>query len=159
VLAAYRERVVGLNSLLADLSFLSARERLARRLLDLAARFGGAEGANTTLTLPLVQGDLAALVGATRPTISTCLGELEDVGAIKREQRHIVILSLDILQAAAAIPNRLRGSTTGGGSLHPGATVSAMPPASAWDLTGIRPRLLMRPGHQVSSRRVLGRRS
>jgi CRP/FNR family transcriptional regulator, cyclic AMP receptor protein len=44
VLLAYRQRIAVLVDLLADLTFLSVRERLARRLLDLSKRYGRHEG-------------------------------------------------------------------------------------------------------------------
>lgn len=59
---------------LADLAYGSARQRLARVLLELAEEHGVEEDARLRIDLPLSLRDLAEMIGAARPTTS---GEIQ----------------------------------------------------------------------------------
>src|SRR5262249_41890320 len=58
--------------------------RLARFLLFALAGRQAAPGKRVPLELGFSQGELAQLLGATRPKVNTALGELESLGAIVR---------------------------------------------------------------------------
>jgi CRP-like cAMP-binding protein len=71
------------HELVADLVFLDARERLAKRLLELGESHGrrGADGA-IEIGLRLAQRDLAGLVGASRESVNKAIRDLREAGAI-----------------------------------------------------------------------------
>jgi CRP/FNR family transcriptional regulator, cyclic AMP receptor protein len=75
---------------LSDLAFLSLEARIAKRLLDLAETQGQTTGDVQRVELPVTQEELAAMVGATRPSVSRALGQMEDRGLIRREGRRSV---------------------------------------------------------------------
>ena len=110
VLVAYRSRIAMLMDLLADLTFLSVRERLARRLLDLGRRYGRQEVQGVALEVPLVQEDLAALVGTTRSSVNAALRQFEEQGVISLRRRQLAIYSFEALESAAALPRSIRQS-------------------------------------------------
>ena len=59
--------------------------RLARLMLSaLKLQSPGAKGQNVALDLGMSQGELALLIGASRPKVNIALTMLEDMGAIKR---------------------------------------------------------------------------
>lgn len=59
--------------------------RLARLMLSaLRLQSPGAKGQNVALDLGMSQGELALLIGASRPKVNIALTMLEDMGAIKR---------------------------------------------------------------------------
>ena len=76
-------------------------QRLARRLLDLAAVYGAESATGTRLTLPLPQEDLARMLGATRQSINRELRLLADAGAIAVEARRLTITDPAALKRAA----------------------------------------------------------
>jgi len=90
------------DELAAELARLDTRGRLAKTLLDLAREHGRAEGRGTEIELPITQGDLAAMVGATRERVNRILGALEEDGAIQRHGRHIVVLDPELLRKQIA---------------------------------------------------------
>lgn len=68
--------------------------RLARRLLELAERYGhGRE-----IDLELSQTDLASLVGATRETVNRALAAFRQQGLIDLHDHRIIILKPDLLR-------------------------------------------------------------
>jgi CRP/FNR family transcriptional regulator/CRP/FNR family cyclic AMP-dependent transcriptional regulator len=86
------------DELAADLARLDTRGRLAKTLLDLAREHGRALDPGTEIELPITQGDLAAMVGATRERVNRVLGALEEDGAIHRRGRHIIVLDRELLR-------------------------------------------------------------
>jgi len=70
-------------ALAAELAWLGVRERLLRRLEDLADRFGSPTDGGTLILLPLTQDDLAALAGTTRESVSRAIGALQRQGRIR----------------------------------------------------------------------------
>jgi CRP/FNR family transcriptional regulator/CRP/FNR family cyclic AMP-dependent transcriptional regulator len=90
------------DELAAELARLDTRGRLAKTLLDLAREHGRAQGPGTEIELPITQGDLAAMVGATRERVNRILGGLEQDGAIQRRGRHIIVLDPDRLRQRIA---------------------------------------------------------
>jgi CRP-like cAMP-binding protein len=74
--------------------------RILYYLAELAATFGTrADGQE--YSIPLSQGELASLIGATRETTSTTLNALARRGLVKLGRRQLVLASLDGVRAAA----------------------------------------------------------
>jgi CRP/FNR family cyclic AMP-dependent transcriptional regulator len=70
----------------------SGSQRLARLLLDLATRHGGAGGNGLTAPIPLSQEEIAGLIGASRSTVTRALGDWRSRQIIGTNQRQITIL-------------------------------------------------------------------
>ncbi|MBC7169359.1 Crp/Fnr family transcriptional regulator [Candidatus Bipolaricaulota bacterium] len=75
----WEERERALTKRLVDLAYASTRRRLVRVLLELAEEHGVREGAKMRIELPLLLGDLAGMIGASRQT--TC----EEVQLLRAE--------------------------------------------------------------------------
>jgi CRP-like cAMP-binding protein len=80
----------------ADSAFLDLGGRLAKLLVQLADKHGGAEGA--VLDRGLTQSDLAALVGASRPAANRALRSLVARNLISIKGRTIVLRDVDGLR-------------------------------------------------------------
>lgn len=78
--------------------------RVARRLLDLADRFGEIHGRTLVVGLNITQADLAAWVGASREATNRALAELREVECLQTGRRRIVITDRQRLAAAATGP-------------------------------------------------------
>jgi len=102
VMVALVGRLRRTDALVADLARLDTRGRLAKTLIDLAHDHGRVEGPGMEIELPITQGDLAAMVGATRERVNRILGGLEREGAIQRRGRHIIVLDSDRLRQRIA---------------------------------------------------------
>jgi CRP-like cAMP-binding protein len=83
--------------LLADSLYVDADHRVVRRLMDVRRTFG-IDGADP---LPLTQEDLAAMAGVTRPTANRVLRRLAEQGVVRLGRRHIEVLDMTALAAAA----------------------------------------------------------
>jgi CRP-like cAMP-binding protein len=70
---------------LEDVALFSVERRLARFLLHEVTRRGGPSAGAVRIKLGMSQGELALLVGASRPKVNTALTMLEEVGAITRD--------------------------------------------------------------------------
>lgn len=90
-----------IESRVEDLVFRNARTRLAHVILQLAQDFGQQDKGRTIVRLQLTQAELATLVGASRPTVSIALGDLEDEGLVTRTDGHLVITDPMALRRAA----------------------------------------------------------
>src|SRR3954453_3065599 len=77
--------------------------RVLAYLWHLADRFGGVTPGAVRLNLPLTHAVLARLVGARRPTVTTALQRLMQLGYLRREQRAFVLVgdasSIDELES------------------------------------------------------------
>lgn len=87
---------------LALVSMHGARARLALLLLDLATRFGVRDSRGTIIDLRLTHRELAALIGATRETVSVAVVELRQSGLIATEARRAIVLDEEGLREACA---------------------------------------------------------
>ena len=74
--------------------------RILFYMAELARAFG-AKSATTEYSIPLSQGELASLIGATRETTSTTLNALARRGVIKLGRRQLIVPSIDAVLAAA----------------------------------------------------------
>lgn len=72
------------NSRLETLAVLDVAGRVARQLLALAIEYGEVtEAGGTRIPIPLTQGDLAAIVGASRVRVNQVLGRFRELGLIE----------------------------------------------------------------------------
>ena len=74
--------------------------RILYYLADLAKSFG-ARADGSEYSIPLSQGELASLIGATRETTSTTLNSLARRGVIRLGRRQLIVPSVDGVLAAA----------------------------------------------------------
>lgn len=72
--------------------------RVARRLVDLASRYGEFNGAAIAISLTLTQDDLASWVGATREATNRALGKLRADGCVTTGRQRIVVTDLAALR-------------------------------------------------------------
>ena len=86
------------NTVAEHLASLSAPQRVVRQLLDLATRYGVADGAAIRIDLHLTQDDLASLSGTTRETVNRVLANLRDQGLIRVERAQVSVLNLPQLE-------------------------------------------------------------
>jgi CRP/FNR family transcriptional regulator, cyclic AMP receptor protein len=86
-----------------DAAFLDVASRLARCLLDLAARFGEARGSGIFVTLKLSQQELGELVGATRESVNKHFGEWTRLRLLSLESGRLLISDVDGLRKVAQL--------------------------------------------------------
>jgi adenylate cyclase len=84
---------------LADFAFLDVNGRIARKLLDLAARHGEAVTHGVRIRIRLPQAELGAMVGSSRENVNRSLGQLVALGALSMDGGHITILDADRLKS------------------------------------------------------------
>lgn len=101
LLASLAERLRKTNAALADLVFSDVPGRVAKALLDLAARFGRPVAQGIRVPHDLTQEELAQLVGASRETVNKSLAEFSSRGWIKLDGRAVVLLDLQRLEKRA----------------------------------------------------------
>lgn len=69
--------------------------RVARRLLELADRFGTDSEAGVSVRLPISQEELASWTGSSREAVAKSLRELRDKGLIETRRKGVTILDPD----------------------------------------------------------------
>ena len=82
-------------------SLHGARSRLAGLLLELAGRFGVRDSEGLIIDLRLTHRELAALIGATRETVSVAMLELRQAGLVRADGRRSVVLDAEGLRRIA----------------------------------------------------------
>lgn len=90
-----------LSQLVDDAYHLGLEERLAKRLLDLAALHGTTHGNVVDIAVPLTQSELAGMLGATRESVNKLLRWYSSKGLIEVSRNQIRILQLDVLRRRA----------------------------------------------------------
>ena len=75
--------------------------RLARRLVELAERFGTPSARGIEIALPLSQGELAGWTACSREGVTKALATLRSLGWIDSERRHVVVLDVEALRRYA----------------------------------------------------------
>ena len=83
-----------LSGQLLEAHYVPVEQRIARRLLHIAAMAGRVEPGTV---LPLTQHDIAALAGAARPTTNQALKRLEAAGAIKLSRGRLEVVNVETL--------------------------------------------------------------
>jgi CRP/FNR family transcriptional regulator, cyclic AMP receptor protein len=102
LLAALAGELRRLTDHVEELHFLDMTGRMAARLLRLANEAGVAgPGGTIRLEGPYTQGDLAAMIGATRQSVNKLLGQFVDDGLIRLDKEAIVIVDLPGLERTA----------------------------------------------------------
>jgi CRP/FNR family cyclic AMP-dependent transcriptional regulator len=87
------------NARQVDLLTLDVPGRLAKWLIDRADRIGTPVSNGTLLDLGRSQGEIAAEIGTTRPTLNRALRSFEDQGIIATDGQRVTILAMDKLLA------------------------------------------------------------
>lgn len=82
------------NAVAEQLASVSASRRVVHHLLDLATRYGIADGGAIRIDIHLTQDDLASLSGTTRETVNRVLASLRDRGLIRVERARVSVLNL-----------------------------------------------------------------
>ena len=101
MLQALARRLRRANDVVADLVFTDVPGRVAKNLLDLAARFGEQERDGLHVHHDLTQEELAQLVGASRETVNKALADFAHRGWVRLEGKTVVILDRDRLARRA----------------------------------------------------------
>ncbi len=89
------------NSTIVDLMFVDVAGRMAKALLELAARFGERHGPEVWVPHGLTQAELGQLVGGSRETVNKVLSEFASRGWLRLETRTVVLLDLPRLTQRA----------------------------------------------------------
>ncbi len=89
---------------LRSLLFRSNRERLTQLLIDLTDQYGNATTEGVEMGIKLSHQDLASIIGATRETVTTVLGEMQNEGLLRIERQKLTVLDLPRLASAATQP-------------------------------------------------------
>jgi CRP-like cAMP-binding protein len=97
LLQALARRLERSTTLLAEALYVDAEHRVIRRLADCCSAFGVQSGG----ALPLVQEDLAAMAGVSRPTANRALRRLEEDGVVVLGRRRMDVVDLAALERAA----------------------------------------------------------
>jgi CRP-like cAMP-binding protein len=87
---------------LRNVLFLSSRDRLVRLLGELVEFHGSRVGNRCDIRLPLSHQDVASLIGVTRETVTTVLGQLQAEGLIQHQRLRITVLDCDRLLTECA---------------------------------------------------------
>ena len=91
------------NDTLADLIFTDVPGRVAKNLLQMAARFGSRDGGVLLVTHDLTQEELAQLVGASRETVNKALADFASRGWLRLDGKSVIILDPERLARRARI--------------------------------------------------------
>ncbi len=79
---------------LRHLLFLPSKKRLCHLILELAEQYGKETPEGILLSIRLSHQDLAAVIGATRETVTVLLGELQTDGFIEVGRRKITVIDI-----------------------------------------------------------------
>jgi CRP/FNR family transcriptional regulator, cyclic AMP receptor protein len=101
MLASLSRRLRHTTRVVQDATFRDVPSRLGRVLLDLAAKSGQPIAQGIRIETKSTQGELAAMVGASRETVNRALRGFEQRGLIGWEGSRIIILQPDQLRARA----------------------------------------------------------
>lgn len=84
-----------------DLIFFDASARLARKLLDLAEDYGEAHGDGIEIAVRMTQGELAQMLGMSRPNVNRLLSEFERRGWVDWNEGRPILLRPDLIVRSA----------------------------------------------------------
>ena len=84
------------------LLFKTAHARIASLLLDLAKTFGVRDSRGTIVNLKLTHKELAAMIGATRETVSFAIVALRKQGIVETEGKRVILLDESKLRGLMA---------------------------------------------------------
>jgi CRP/FNR family cyclic AMP-dependent transcriptional regulator len=95
------ERKCALEKRVELLCMQDVENRILHYMAELAASFGSRLEGGHEYAIPLSQGELSSLIGATRETTSTTLNALARRGLIRLGRRQLILVSLDGVRGAA----------------------------------------------------------
>jgi CRP/FNR family cyclic AMP-dependent transcriptional regulator len=101
MLQALARRLRRAHDVVGDLVFTDVPGRVAKNLLDLAARFGEQERDGLHVHHDLTQEELAQLVGASRETVNKALADFAARGWLQISARSVLILDPERLRKRA----------------------------------------------------------
>lgn len=101
LLRALAKRIRRTSVTVADLVFTDVPGRVAKAILDLSHRFGGADRGQVIVRHGLTQEELAQLVGASRETVNKALADFASRGWIDVHMGSVVVYEPDRLRARA----------------------------------------------------------
>lgn len=96
VISNRRER---LEARVGRLLFKTANARLASLFLDLARDFGVKDNRGTIVNLKLTHKEMAALIGATRETVSFAILDMRKAGLILTEAKRVILVNEEALSS------------------------------------------------------------
>ena len=86
-------RLRELGDVLLNLASEDVRSRVIKLITRLAARYGQRQEHYISLNIPLTHQEMADMIGTSRQTVTTVLGDLRRSGVLKTEQRSIIIVN------------------------------------------------------------------
>jgi CRP/FNR family cyclic AMP-dependent transcriptional regulator len=96
------QRLKRIESRVENLVFRDVHTRIMLILCELAETFGSEHpDGSVEIDVPLTQSELATLVGSTRQSVNSSLGELTEQGFLTKRGRHVVVTKLEELKRAA----------------------------------------------------------
>ncbi len=98
---------------LRSLLFRNNRDRLTHLLIELAEQYGNATTEGIELGIKLSHQDLASIIGATRETVTTLLGEMQSEGLLRIKRQKLIVHDLRRLSGndiASPVPGRTAGN-------------------------------------------------
>ncbi len=101
VIGSFAKRVTESQVLIEDLLNNSVNVRLYRTLLELAEKFGRAEGTATLIDVPLTHQRLADMIGSNRVTVTRKLHELAERGIVENRRNATIAVVTDKLRRLA----------------------------------------------------------
>lgn len=87
-----------LTNILVNLVADDAYTRIAKLILHLGVRYGVKQGEDIVLQIPLTHQEIANMVGTNRQTVTRIIGDLRQKGALRINNRRILIESEELLQ-------------------------------------------------------------
>lgn len=91
---------------LEAMAYQRVDQRLARRLIDLAQRFGATTPRGTMIQADLTQQDLAEMIGTTRETLAHTLGDFRRRGLLATAHHRVLIRDAELMAEIAAGDDR-----------------------------------------------------
>ena len=101
LLRALAQRLRRANDVMADLVFTDVPGRVAKALLDLAARFGTQREDGLQVNHDLTQEELAQLVGASRETVNKALADFVARGWIQLHPKSVLLIDPERMRRRA----------------------------------------------------------
>ncbi len=89
---------------LRSLLFRSNRDRLTHLLVELTEQYGNPTAEGIELSIRLSHQDLASIIGATRETVTTLLGEMQTEGLLRIRRQRLLILDLKKIAGSGVLP-------------------------------------------------------
>ncbi|HQU15725.1 MAG: hypothetical protein B7Z66_02880 [Chromatiales bacterium 21-64-14] len=92
-----------LSDMLLNLATDDVPARVIKLILRLCARYGKRTDLGIDLDIPLTHQEIADMVGTTRQTVTSVLGELKRLGVVNMEHRRMRIESEELLEHMIAV--------------------------------------------------------